>query len=214
MALIRTLTAKDVPAIRTHFNSLDGESLNSRFMATLKSEFLIKYVDGFNFDRDILLGIEDLSDFTILGLAEIRPISENVAEVAFTVIKGKQKTGLGKELVRRAFLAAQNRGYTHIKLVCLPENKGMRHLAQKFGMELHNVYGDIEGNLDLKQPDFYTKTEELGEEIAANIAIASSKIVSSEIEALTNFSKMMYRPLFAMMDVMSSPLFSTSSQEA
>lgn len=213
MALVRTLTHKDLPAIRHHFESLDRDSLQSRFMATLKPEFLVKYVEGFNFDKDILLGIQDLSDFSILGLAEIRPESDSVAEVAFTVIKGKQKSGLGKELVRRAFLAAQNRGYTHIKLVCLPENRSMRHLAEKFGMKLSNVFGDMEGNLDLARPDIYTKTEEIGEEIAANIAVASSKLVHSELEALSSLSKLMYSPLFAMMDVMKSPLFSTNSPE-
>lgn len=212
MALIRTLTNKDLPAIERHFKSLNSESLSSRFMGAIRPEYLDTYLNKIDFNKDIFLGIEDLKTFDIIGLAEIRPVNETIAEIAFTVSASKQKSGLGKELVKRVFLAARNHGYTHVQLVCLSNNHGMKRLASLNGMTLANVHGDIEGNIDLKEPTFYTRSEELREEIAATLASTSIKFVQTEFEIFSNLSHIACLPLINMMDVFKTPLFMTNSE--
>lgn len=207
MALIRTLGIKDLPAIKAHFEKLDQDALYSRFMCSVTPEYVSKYTSGFNFEKDILLGVEDLSDFSLIGLAEIRPVSDDHAEVAFTVSKNKQKHGLGRELVKRAFLTAKNNGYSHVNLVCMPNNKGMQHIAKINGMELETVDGDIHGDIQLPSSDVYSRTEELGAEIAANIASVSTKLLVNDIERIAHMSRSAYKPVYSLFDLFNTPLF-------
>ena len=73
MALIRTLNHKDRERIRTHFRNLDSDSLYARFMGTVNQDTLDRYVDRIDFNRDIILGIEDIETFELIGLAEVHP---------------------------------------------------------------------------------------------------------------------------------------------
>ena len=95
MALIRTLNHKDRERIRTHFRNLDSDSLYARFMGTVNQDTLDRYVDRIDFNRDIILGIEDIETFELIGLAEVHPdfdqknnkYSTYEADIAFTVSK-------------------------------------------------------------------------------------------------------------------------------
>ena len=207
MALIKTLRYDDLPSIKSHFLSMDPDTLYSRFMCTVTPSYLDRYMAGFDFEKDILLGIEDLEDFSLIGLAEIRPVNEHTAEVAFTVSKNKQKHGFGRELVKRAFLAAKNKGYTHVNLVCMPENKGMQHIAKLNGMTLEKIDGDVHGEISLPDPDIYSRSEELGAEIAANLASVSTKLLVRDIERFADMSRLVYTPVYSVFDIFNAPLF-------
>jgi GNAT superfamily N-acetyltransferase len=74
------------------------------------------------------------------------------AEAAFTVEAQWQDQGLGTMLMERVIIAAQNRGYGRLHMMCLRENGRMRHLAEKYGARLEHHEGEVVGLLDSRTP--------------------------------------------------------------
>lgn len=179
MSLVRTLTPKDRDSLLSHFLALDVNSRRLRFCHSIKDEGLLKYVDGFDFSKDVILGISDPAEpDTLLGVAELRPAGDGVAEMAFSVLPSVQKNGLGKELLGKALVKAKIAGLRAATLMCLPENTGMRHLAGKVGMTFRRVDGDLEGSINLEEADLDIIAADLSSELSANFAHLTAKMLA------------------------------------
>ena len=171
MALIRMLKDSDREAVREHFRKLDADSLRMRFFCSIKGDVLDRYVEKMDFDRDMIMGIESVADGSIIGLAEVaKTREEGHGELAFSVHKEVSGRGFGKALVKRAILAARNHGYTHLHLICMPENDRMTALAKSNGMTVMRVDGENEAHIDLEPPTAATLGDEMREELCASYA--------------------------------------------
>ncbi|MFY9836025.1 MAG: GNAT family N-acetyltransferase, partial [Xanthobacteraceae bacterium] len=74
------------------------------------------------------------------------------AEAAISVEKPWQSHGVGSALLRRTLLAARNRGFQHLHMACLAENRRMQQLARKFDAELSFDFESVVGEVESSRP--------------------------------------------------------------
>jgi GNAT superfamily N-acetyltransferase len=75
-----------------------------------------------------------------------------VAEAAFAVERSLQNQGIGTALLDVIVLAARNRGYAAIRVVCLRSNWAMRRLAQKAEARLLLTLDELHGEISAPRP--------------------------------------------------------------
>ncbi len=74
------------------------------------------------------------------------------AEAAFSVETEYRRRGIGEKLFKRILRAATNHGVETIEIVCLPDNIGMRRLAQKFKTQFTFEENSLTGRLTARRP--------------------------------------------------------------
>ncbi len=140
---IRRLWPSDMEAFRDHLLRLDARSRHERFCGGISDDFLVHYAERCFGQGDLLYG--GLIDGELVGAAELRsnsaiwseqaPFGRHIrAEAAFSVEQDYRRRGIGEKLFKRIQRAASNHGVETIEIICLPDNVGMRSLAQKFKM--------------------------------------------------------------------------------
>ena len=159
MQVIRDLLPADSEAIVTHLSALDAEDRRLRFGASVSDDAIVDYVGRITFWKAGLIG--QFEDGRLIGLAELiydhtpgLPSVERMgAELAVTVLPEYRNRGVASELVRRALLCARNRNVGAVTMMCLLENRQMRHLASKFDAALRFEEGMVESQVDLARPN-------------------------------------------------------------
>jgi GNAT superfamily N-acetyltransferase len=151
--VIRKLWIGETAKHRDHILRLDPDSRHSRFAGGVSDDFIRKYVDlAGGFDA-VVYGF--FVGETMRGAAELRPLGAHFpqqAEAAFSVEKPWQSHGVGSALLRRTLLAARNRGFRHLHMACLSENRRMQQLARKFDAELTFDFGSVIGAVEPSCP--------------------------------------------------------------
>ncbi|HEX2654436.1 MAG TPA: GNAT family N-acetyltransferase [Xanthobacteraceae bacterium] len=151
--MIRKLWITEAEAYRDHLLRLDPESRRNRFGGAVSDEFISDYVALLNGFNAVVHGF--FVDGTLRGAAELRPLdaeTTNEAEIAFSIERPWQSHGVGTALLDRTLLAARNRGYKHLHMACLADNKRMQQLARKFEAELAFDFGDVIGEVQAPHP--------------------------------------------------------------
>ncbi len=89
------------------------------------------YVDGIDFERDRVFGIQG-DDLGLIGVAQLAldPV-EKLAELGVSVDPACRIKGYGYALLQRSVLHAANLGYRVLFMYCLAENAIMMRLARK-----------------------------------------------------------------------------------
>jgi GNAT superfamily N-acetyltransferase len=151
--VIRKLWISETDLYRDHLLRLDGESRRNRFGGGVSDDFIRSYVD-------LSIGLDAVIhgffvDGALRGAGELRSLGTALAgeaEAAFSIEKPWQSHGVGTALVERTLLAARNRGFRHLHMACLAENRRMQQLAQKFDAELTFDFGSVVGAVQAPQP--------------------------------------------------------------
>jgi GNAT superfamily N-acetyltransferase len=151
--VIRKLWIGETAKYREHILRLDPESRRSRFAGGVSDDFVRHYVD-------LTAGLETVvHGFFVGGMirggAELRPLGPHLpdqAEAAISVEKPWQSHGVGSALLRRTLLAARNRGFQHLHMACLAENRRMQQLARKFDAELSFDFESVVGEVAASRP--------------------------------------------------------------
>jgi acetyltransferase len=144
---IRPIRPEDEPLIVKFHGTLSDRSVYLRYfhMERLSSrvahERLIQkcFID---YDRELALVADfenpQTGQHEILGVGRLTKLpGEEDAEVGVLISDPCQGLGLGTELVRRLISAARDEKLQHIIAHILPENAGMRALADKFGFQVN-----------------------------------------------------------------------------
>ena len=158
---IRRLWPADKNAYRDHLLRLDARSRHERFGGGMSDEFLATYADNCFGKGDLLYGA--FVDGHMCGAAELRselaiwteqaPFDRHIqAEAAFSVEQEYRRRGIGEKLFKRILRAATNHGVETIEIVCLPDNIGMRRLAQKFHTHFTFEECALTGTLKARRP--------------------------------------------------------------
>jgi GNAT superfamily N-acetyltransferase len=158
---IRRLWPSDKDAFRDHLLRLDARSRHERFGGGMSDDFLIQYADNCFGQGDLLYGA--FAEGRMCGAAELRsnraiwteqaPFDRNIhAEAAFSVEGEYRRRGIGEALFKRLQRAATNHGVETIEIVCLPDNVGMRRLAQKFKTHFTFEESALAGRLKARRP--------------------------------------------------------------
>jgi GNAT superfamily N-acetyltransferase len=148
--VIRKLWIGETAKYREHILRLDAESRRNRFAGGVSDDFIRRYVD-------LTTGMDAvIHGFFVGGMmhggAELRQIDARQAEAAISVEKPWQSHGVGSALLQRTLLAARNRGFRHLHMACLADNRRMQQLAQKFAAELTFDFGSVVGEVESARP--------------------------------------------------------------
>lgn len=150
---IRKVWISEIGAYRDHLLRLDPEGRYNRFGGAVSDEFIREHVAISNSLDAVVHGF--FVDGVLRGAAEMRPLGSALAheaEAAFSVEKPWRSHGVGSALLGRTLLAARNRGFSHLHMICLARNKRMQQLARKFEAELSYDYGSVVGEVKSAHP--------------------------------------------------------------
>lgn len=178
---IRKLWIGEAARYRDHLIRLDPESRRSRFGGRVSAEFIAKHVDDSIEADAIIHGF--FVDGLLRGAAELRPLRHGrpgEAEAAFSVERPWQSLGVGTALLARTLLAARNRGFRHLHMTCLAENRRMQQLAMKFDAALTFDFGSVVGEVAASKPTPMSVMRELlvdGHDVAAAMLDAQSRLL-------------------------------------
>jgi GNAT superfamily N-acetyltransferase len=168
---IRKLWLGEADAYRDHLLRLDRESRHRRFSGALSDEVIARHAATIEESGVVVHGF--FVEGVLRGAAELRhegSLFSHQAEAAFSIEKPWQSHGVGTELLDRTLLTARNRGITHLRMNCLPENQRMQQLARKFNAEFSFDFGSVIGEVD---PPRSTMLSLMREAMADSYGVAS-----------------------------------------
>jgi GNAT superfamily N-acetyltransferase len=160
--VIRKLWIGETAKYREHVLRLDPESRRNRFAGGVSDEFVRNYID-LTTGLDAVVHGFFVGD-TMRAGAELRPLGlrfPRQAEAAISVEKPWQSHGVGSALLQRTLLAARNRGFRHLHMACLAENRRMQQLARKFDAELSFDFESVVGEVEASRPTALSLMREL-----------------------------------------------------
>jgi GNAT superfamily N-acetyltransferase len=175
MPWVRRLTPADSANLRSHFQRLDEESRQQRFLCRQDDAAVDAHVS-----RMPWLGVLRLGWFEaarLRAVVELLPETQPFdccrppnLELALTVERPWQGHGIGSELVRRALLAARNRSYREIEMICLVDNVRMQRIARKVDAQVLRQDGESVGRIQLAPGNilsFWQEAMSLGASVVA-----------------------------------------------
>jgi len=109
--------------IARHLLRLPEEDRRLRFGRHMRDDMIREYVDGINFERDRVFGVQD-ADLNLIGFAHLAlDPATRVAELGVSVDPSARGKGYGFALLERVVLHATNLGYR-----VTPSSAGAVHL--------------------------------------------------------------------------------------
>ena len=170
----RLFWPSDMESYRDHLLRLDARSRHERFGGGMSDDFLVHYAERCFGQGDLLYGA--FVEGHMCGAAELRsnqaiwseqaPFGRHIqAEAAFSVESGYRRRGIGEKLFRRIQRAATNHGVETIEIICLPDNIGMRMLAQKFKTQFTFDENVLTGRLHARRPTPFSLMREASGDI-------------------------------------------------
>lgn len=146
---IQKLNSRHREDIKRHLLQLPAEDRRLRFGQQIRDEAVRAYVDGIDFARDRVFGVQD-PGLELVGVAHLAldPVAQ-AAELGLSVHPLARVRGFGFALLQRAVLHAANLGYRALFMYCLAENRIMMHLATKAGLTVVIEAGEADARLEL-----------------------------------------------------------------
>jgi RimJ/RimL family protein N-acetyltransferase len=184
---VRELHAGYREEILNHLLQLNDEDRRLRFGTQTPDEVIHHYVDGLNFNRDVIFGVFNL-DLKLVGMAHLaympqRKGEARAGEFGVSVLPEGRSQGLGTALLQRAAVHSRNTRIEILYVHCLANNKAMMHLAQKTGMTVEYAFGDADACLRLPPANTATIVEEAANEQWAGIDYALKQNLKRSNEA-------------------------------
>jgi GNAT superfamily N-acetyltransferase len=131
-----------------HFLALPLKDRSLRFGMALAPTVIAAYVDGIDFERDLVFGVRD-DRLAPVGVAHLA-IEGDLAELALSVLPANRRRGIGSELFSRAVSEARARRIPSVCMHCLSGNTPVMRIAQRFGMDLIASQVDAAAHLKLQ----------------------------------------------------------------
>jgi len=179
---VKELRERDRRRMLRHFLQIEGRDRLLRFGSHLSDEQVAKYVNGIDFERDMVFGVYNrvfrLAAVGHLAFAPKEPAKndvtekDQVAEFGVSVLKSARGLGIGSKLFERAGIVCRNHDVDTLYMHCLSSNQVMMHIAKKAGMEIHRDYGEADAYLKLVPADPASVLREAMQEQLATIDYA------------------------------------------
>ncbi|MEQ8230439.1 MAG: GNAT family N-acetyltransferase [Gammaproteobacteria bacterium] len=145
----RKLGADEHGLHAAHLRRLSEHDRAMRFMGCVPDAHIDDYCQPREAGRRVVLGHFEAG--VLRGVAEVVfdawPPWNGGCELAFSVESQWQGRGIGTALMRRAVALARNRGAAPVRVLFLRENRRMRALALRLGMQLTIRDGEVEATL-------------------------------------------------------------------
>ena len=133
-----------------HLRRLSEDDLALRFgLARVKDETLVSYVRGLDFERDVVLTMQDPLD-EVVALAhaaryEVRRGTDREAraEVSFSVVPAHRGCGLASRLMQAIIEVAAEAGIDRLFAQCVGANRPMRAVFARSGWAMEVDGGEV-----------------------------------------------------------------------
>jgi GNAT superfamily N-acetyltransferase len=159
---LRRLGSRDRDRLRDHLLRLDSEDRQLRFGAHVSPAQVAAHCAALDTGRTLLLGYLAQGELCAAGeLTALVGAGPRSAEIAISVERRFQGRGIGSALLRRLIVAARNRLFERLYMVCLIDNGRMMRLARRFGGRLEVEQGAVAARIDPPWPTFWTVLEEV-----------------------------------------------------
>lgn len=134
-----------------HFKKLDMNDRRMRFGTMIVDERIDHYVDDQMKDTDFIFAVfnEEGEIVANLHMANVRG-DDKAYEFGLSVDNDQRNKGYASSLFAKATQHAKTLGAKRIYTYCLGENKAMQNLAKKNNLQVMLEYGDVTGELVLK----------------------------------------------------------------
>jgi RimJ/RimL family protein N-acetyltransferase len=162
---IRRLLASENYLLRDHLCRLDSDARHRRFGHDVADEFIAQYASHASDFGNVTFGY--FVEGEVRGIAELRPgalMGRDSAEVAFSVERAFVNRGIATQLMGRIIRTARNRGFSHLTLVCLPDNAKMQAIARHYGAALKIEDGSIFADIVPDRADYQSMVAEMIDE--------------------------------------------------
>ncbi|MDE2607668.1 MAG: GNAT family N-acetyltransferase [Burkholderiales bacterium] len=168
---IRSLRAGHRRQITAHLLSLDEQDRYLRFGYSANDEQIRRYVDGLDFEHDIVFGIFNRR-LELLAMAHLAFLPQQQdepagAEFGVSVMKKARGRGYGSLLFARAVVHARNEGVELMFIHALSENTAMIRIARHAGARLEREGSETEAYLRLPPATLDSRVTEMVEEQVA-----------------------------------------------
>jgi GNAT superfamily N-acetyltransferase len=138
---LQRLTRDRRDAVLAHLLDLDPRARRMRFGHHVSDECIAQYVQGLDFDRDLVLGW--LYDHgRLLAMVHLAHVSGTVTEFAISVVESLRGGGHGKRLTREALRIAADLGYGIAHIQFLAANRPMAAIVDHFAGAHHADGGE------------------------------------------------------------------------
>jgi acetyltransferase len=168
--LIRPIQPEDARMEREFIERLGPESDYNRFFSYYRnpSPEMIKSLCNIDYETQMALvaempKVKEPKLKMIIGVGRIIQTTKEKAEIAIVVADEYQHQGLGTKLTEMLLEFAQDKRFTSVYGIILPENDKMIGLAKKFGFKIRKDQG---AGLDI-----------------AELSIANNRAISSQLLA-------------------------------
>lgn len=145
VALLERLTPKARPGLFEHFRSLDLDDRRRRFGVPVDDDFIARYVDGLDFDRDVVFGARSGPD-EWLGAGHL-VLHGPTAELGLSVRADARGRGLGGAIFRFAVAHAARAGFDRLYMHCLTTNRAVMSIARSARMAIRSDGGESDAYL-------------------------------------------------------------------
>jgi len=149
-----------VDVIREHWHEV------VRLVASLKAgtvapSAMLRKLAAYERQNHLDLALQELGRIERTLFREQVPFGRQIqAEAAFSVETEHRRRGIGEKLFRRIQRAATNHGVETIEIICLPDNIGVRMLAQKFKTDFTFEENALTGRLRAWRPTAFSLMRE------------------------------------------------------
>ena len=148
---VQRLNARHRHDITRHLLDLPVEDRRLRFGQQIRDDAARAYVEGIDFVRDRVFGIQS-AELELIAVAHLAlDPAQQAAELGLSVQPSTRTRGYGFALLQRSVLHAANLGYRALFMYCLAENRIMLHLAAKAGLTVVIEAGDADARLKLNR---------------------------------------------------------------
>lgn len=142
-----------------HLKALDLSSKQMRFTCYVSDVFIDRLVDSVvaNSDKHVLFVVEnDQLEFIAVGHIAL---GDNT-ELALSVLKPYQGQGIGNALMQRMISYCRVNQYLKGYMICLPTNQAIRHLCDKYNVQVRIEDNDAIGQVEFEKPNIITYIDE------------------------------------------------------
>ncbi len=152
--VIRKLWVGETAKYREHILRLDPESRRNRFAGGVSDDFIRKYVDLTNCARRGRVRLFHWRHDARRGriAAARHPLCRARRKPRSASKSRGRATASARRCCARTLLAARNRGFRHLHMACIAENRRMQQLARKFDAELSFDFESVVGEVESSRP--------------------------------------------------------------
>lgn len=135
MPIVYQLPAERRPRIAEHLKKLSADDRFLRFGGPTSDEAIDRYVNGIDFERDIVFGVFGTEHGELVAMTHVAQM-QGAVELGLSVLEGHRGQGCAQAMFQRAAIHARNRGAHELYMHCLSQNGPMMHIARKAGMRI------------------------------------------------------------------------------